>query len=470
MEKRRLFRGRKRYGGYFMRDSNLKYVGGECAQFLDIDPDLMSYFEIVHELRRIKNGSRVVNNDEAVMQMFDIHREQGTILIYIGDLDNLDYAANVQSNFAPNNTIVECLGSNIEESFYDSHEKGLDDASDGSDSTCMVWSDESDSEHDSDFDFFLDGDDLTDDHNTLGEENVVNTELVGVSQLDMEEYSNMTNDEYVEYMGLKHSGKIVELECMSDDECLEAAYDLDIEHSLDKFPDVETYKRAYQHIIMPIPEQMHWLKTTNEKVVPPPIKRLPDRPKKQKKKSLGEPNKRKRTRDQDEFVRTTTPAVVTTTNVPQEVENILNKETRKGEGGIQVTDEEKMGNSSSGRNCKERGNFTGVRNGRGRGYGGEKKGSQWSIMWVSWSQVSSSNDPSRTQILTFIHVPTLKWTRPQTITASVPRSNFLAQFRFKEAQPDLVMSNMAVLVFWVLKTVVDYFVLVKEMCSTFAEL
>ncbi|KAI5667882.1 hypothetical protein M9H77_17735 [Catharanthus roseus] len=164
---------------------------------------------------------------------------------------------------------------------------------------------------------------------------------------------------------------------------------------------VETYKSAYQHIIVPNPEQMHWLKTTNEEEVPPPIKRPPGRPKKQRRKSLDEqqpnqsrvylkgsqghftlwpcrPNKRKRTRGQDDFVRTTTAAVVTTPNVPQEVgNNILNKETRKGRGRNtsegRRENERERGNYSSGRNCKERRNFTSVRNGRGRRYGGGKK-------------------------------------------------------------------------------------------------
>lgn len=122
----------------------------------------MSYFEIFHELIRISlsanmkihhlnptfDGLRVVNSD-----MLVFHIEQGIILIYIGDLDNMEYDAHVQSNAAPNNMVVECLRSIIEESFCDTHEKGLANANDESDSYLYCRECESDSENDSNFDF-----------------------------------------------------------------------------------------------------------------------------------------------------------------------------------------------------------------------------------------------------------------------------------------------------------------------------
>ncbi|KAI5663808.1 hypothetical protein M9H77_23131 [Catharanthus roseus] len=139
----------------------------------------------IHHLNPTFDGLRVVNSD-----MLVFHIEQGIILIYIGDLDNMEYDAHVQSNAAPNNMVVECLRSIIEESFCDTHEKGI-------------------------------------------------------SPLDKEEYSNVTNDEYVEYMGFNHSCKILEMECVSDDECLETACDSDVEHLPNEFSEFAEDKHMY---------------------------------------------------------------------------------------------------------------------------------------------------------------------------------------------------------------------------------
>ncbi|KAI5663328.1 hypothetical protein M9H77_22651 [Catharanthus roseus] len=304
------------------------------------------------------------------MQMFDVHREQGAILIYIGDLDILDYAAHVQSNIAPNNTVVECLGSNIEENFYDTREKGLANASNGSDSTYMVGSDER-------------------------EENVVNAELVSVSQLDMEEYSNMTNDEYAEYMGLKHSGKIVELECHV---ARKSGW------RIHASPFNETV--AFQiKTLKGTPHVCTWSsknKSANSRWISRNYTREIGHGKKIDVMGLKSTVKRKFKVDIStaQVYRARNKAiesiqVVTTLNVPQEGGNILNKETRKGRGRSTSEgwreNERERGNYSSGRNCKERGIFIGIRNGRGRGYGGEKKDHNGPLCWFgNWNGIGLS--------------------------------------------------------------------------------
>ena len=41
------------YDGHFIHAPVFEYVGGKVAHFPDIDPDLMSYFEILSYLRKI---------------------------------------------------------------------------------------------------------------------------------------------------------------------------------------------------------------------------------------------------------------------------------------------------------------------------------------------------------------------------------------------------------------------------------
>lgn len=49
---------------------------------------------------------------------------------------------------------------------------------------------------------------------------------------------------------------------------------------VDEYYSVESYKKTYQHVIMPIPDKSHWVNTNSDPVGPPHIKIAPGRPKK----------------------------------------------------------------------------------------------------------------------------------------------------------------------------------------------
>ncbi|XP_075112334.1 uncharacterized protein LOC107818749 [Nicotiana tabacum] len=50
----------------------------------------------------------------------------------------------------------------------------------------------------------------------------------------------------------------------------------------------ETYMKAYSHFIQPVPNMIIWPESSNPKVLPPPIQNMPGRPRKNRRKEVGE--------------------------------------------------------------------------------------------------------------------------------------------------------------------------------------
>ena len=178
------------YGGHFVKNPGLTYVGGDIKYFNNIDPDYMSRFEIWGLLKGLNmpintqicfkmpdDEFALLNSEATVMYMFGMFRDEPYIHIYVGEVnDNGD----VENNNGNQQGGVEAVGnSNINANqgvgtgndglgvggVNDNVEPEVDhDVNESETESDDSYTPESEQsfEYDSDFDYFLDGDTLSD--------------------------------------------------------------------------------------------------------------------------------------------------------------------------------------------------------------------------------------------------------------------------------------------------------------------
>lgn len=236
------------HGGHFVRELVLQYVGGTIDKFEEVDPDLMSIFELREGLRKLnvtdelplyyriggtdlEVGLILVNSDQTVLQMFEMNRNYNSIELYVGELpqlvndvaqlyvaDNFEFEGQPNDNPIEENVVNEGADSDILDA---SNGRGDDDNG------------PFDSECDSDFEFFLDGDALNDACDPIAEP-IDDVGRIEFKQPDYVKYIELITEDYNAYVESKGKGKVIDNENLSDDEVLKATYDSSEEEQIEQ--------------------------------------------------------------------------------------------------------------------------------------------------------------------------------------------------------------------------------------------
>ncbi|KAL3528105.1 hypothetical protein ACH5RR_012761 [Cinchona calisaya] len=179
-----------RYGGEFVHIPKFKYVGRKVAHFDEVDLNSMSYFAVLYCLWEIivpieipiyyivpnvdlKHGCGLLISDQNILEMFEMNMGHQIIHIYFGE--DVNEAANGNTN-----------GENVN---CNNHGEDLNGNNDGEDANGNndgehvngnnnglnenYQDEEGESEVDSDFEYFLDGDTLNDGCDPLNEEKIL---------------------------------------------------------------------------------------------------------------------------------------------------------------------------------------------------------------------------------------------------------------------------------------------------------
>ncbi|KAL3538278.1 hypothetical protein ACH5RR_001644 [Cinchona calisaya] len=199
------------YDGQFVHQPEFNYVGGKIAYFNDVDPDLISYFEVLDCLKEIgvdveipiyymvpnfdlEHGRRLFNFDKIVLEMFEVNMNHKVIAIYSGEAANNNNHVDVNGI---NNNQLALVEAN--EGAY--HEGGIGGVGQSEGDSMDDVGEQTKSEKDLDFDYFLD------------------------------------RGNYEAYIANKGKGKMQEKEVVSDDEILNAAFNSSDDKGGDEFPE-----------------------------------------------------------------------------------------------------------------------------------------------------------------------------------------------------------------------------------------
>ncbi|KAL3510299.1 hypothetical protein ACH5RR_029700 [Cinchona calisaya] len=243
------------HGGKFVRVPFLQYVGGKADLFDSVDPNLMSHFELLNALKEIRvpadspvyfwiggvdleNDLRLVDSDRIVLEKFEMNREHSTVELYVGQLPEL-----IDANYQPDEV------DNAKREDRDHHEnlhigdRGHDEnENDKTNDENVVNKGDGNDLYDSDFEFFLDRDNLNDGCDLVNEEVVAEEVCPEVNIPNYDEYVQLINDEYDAYVESKGKGKIVKEDNVSDDKVLHTAYNTSDQEVSEEFPEFNMEK------------------------------------------------------------------------------------------------------------------------------------------------------------------------------------------------------------------------------------
>ncbi|KAL3506930.1 hypothetical protein ACH5RR_032312 [Cinchona calisaya] len=230
------------YDGQFVHQPELNYVGGKIEYFNDVDPDLMSYFEVLDCLKEIgidieipvyymvpnfdsEHGHRLINSDKIVVEMFEVNMNHKVIAIYSGEDAN-------------DNNHVDANGINNDPlALVEADEGGIGGAGQSERDSMDDVGEQTESEKDSDFDYFLDGDRMNDDCDQIGDDR--NLDFVNhVSNLpNYAEYADLIGKDFEAYIADKGKRNMQEKEVVCDDVVLNAAFNSSDDKGGDEFPE-----------------------------------------------------------------------------------------------------------------------------------------------------------------------------------------------------------------------------------------
>ncbi|XP_071925324.1 uncharacterized protein [Coffea arabica] len=254
------------YGGHFVKNPGLTYVGGDIKHFNDIDPDYMSRFEIWGLLKGLNlpintqicfkmpdDEFALLNSEAAVMHMFGMFRDEPYIHIYVGEVNDNRHVENNNgnqqggveavgnSNINANQGVgtgndglgVGGVNDNVEpEIDHDVNESEIE-----SDDSYTPKSEQS-FEYDSDFDNFLDGNTLSDDCDIGDDITEVTSGLDSNINLGQyQQYAELISDDYRAFVEARKEGKFVEHENIVDAEVLETAIQSSDDENREQFPE-----------------------------------------------------------------------------------------------------------------------------------------------------------------------------------------------------------------------------------------
>ncbi|KAL3523040.1 hypothetical protein ACH5RR_015874 [Cinchona calisaya] len=239
------------YGGEFVHIPEFKYVGGKVAHFEEVDPDLMSYFEVLDCLREIsvpteipiyyivpnadlEHGRKLLISDQNVLEMFEMNMGHQIIHIYSGkDANGNNNGENLNGNNDGENLNGNNDGEDANGNNNGEHGNGNNDGLNEN-----YQDEESELEVDSDFEYFLDGDTLSDGCDPLDEkETVKKAKEQWGRPPDYVEYEQLIGEDFEAYIAEKGKGKIQEEEVVSDDEVLNQALNSSNDEVVDDFPE-----------------------------------------------------------------------------------------------------------------------------------------------------------------------------------------------------------------------------------------
>ncbi|KAL3530065.1 hypothetical protein ACH5RR_009387 [Cinchona calisaya] len=243
------------YGGEFVHIPEFKYVGGKVAHLDEVDPDLMSYFEVLDCIREIsvpiefqiyyivpnadlEHGPRLLISDQNVLEMFEMNMGHQIIDIYSGEDVNEAANGNNDGENANGNNNGENLNGNNDGEDANGNNTGehVNGNNDGLNENYQ--DEEGELEVDFDFEYFLDGDTLSDGCDPLDEKEIVKKakEQWGRPP-NYVEYEQLIREDFEAYIAEKGKGKIQEKEVVSDDEVLNQALNSSDDEMVDDFPE-----------------------------------------------------------------------------------------------------------------------------------------------------------------------------------------------------------------------------------------
>ncbi|XP_071918009.1 uncharacterized protein [Coffea arabica] len=254
------------YGGHFVKNPGLTYVGGDIKHFNDIDPDYMSRFEIWGLLKGLNvpintqicfkmpdDEFALLNSEAAVMYMFGMFRDEPYIHIYVGEVnDNGD----VENNNGNQQDGVEAVGNSninanqgvgtgndglgvggVNDNVEPEVDHDVNESETESDDSYTPESEQS-SEYDSDFDYFLDGDTLSDNCDIGDDTTEVTSGLDSNINLGQyQQYAELISGDYRAFVEARKEGKFVEHENIVDAEVLETAIQSSDDENREQFPE-----------------------------------------------------------------------------------------------------------------------------------------------------------------------------------------------------------------------------------------
>ncbi|XP_012851465.1 PREDICTED: uncharacterized protein LOC105971162 [Erythranthe guttata] len=233
----KLFTLRLNYGGNFS-NMDFEYVGGMVSMVADVDPDLMSYFEMLGIIKELQlsattviwynlpneNGLNLLDSDSGVLQMFKKYSDVKVFQVdlFLQDVD-IDISCDVMSSHEANAEMGMGVGAEVDIGADAEVDMGIDADEDESDPSYVA---DNESESGSDFDFFAEGDTMSESFHPLG------TDYIGD---DGEEISQPFDPE----INLEQAFDASEDAIQSDPEVLSEPNESDEESKGRKFPEFE---------------------------------------------------------------------------------------------------------------------------------------------------------------------------------------------------------------------------------------